>query len=90
MKFLLEDPEPLLYYGEPILRDGELVGNITSGGYGHTLGASVGLGVVNNEDGVSVEYIKSGEYEIEVAGVRYAAKASLRPMFDPKNEKIFC
>jgi len=90
VQFLLEDPEPLLYYGEPILRDGVLVGNITSGGYGHTLGASVGLGVVNNEDGVSVEYIKSGEYEIEVAGVRYAAKASLRPMFDPKNEKVFC
>jgi 4-methylaminobutanoate oxidase (formaldehyde-forming) len=90
VQFLLEDPEPLLYYGEPILRDGVLVGNITSGGYGHTLGASVGLGVVNNEDGVSVEYIKSGEYEIEVAGVRYAAKATLRPMFDPKNEKIFC
>ena len=88
VQFLLEDSDPLLYYGEPIYRDGELVGNITSGGYGHTLGASVGLGTVSNEGGVSVEFVKSGKYEVEVAGVRISAKASLKPMFDPDNEKI--
>jgi 4-methylaminobutanoate oxidase (formaldehyde-forming) len=87
-QFLLEDPEPLVFYGEPILRDGELVGNITSGGYGHTLGASVGLGTVANEGGVDSEFIKSGTYKIEVAGVQFPAQASLQPLFDPKNERI--
>jgi 4-methylaminobutanoate oxidase (formaldehyde-forming) len=87
-QFLLEDPEPLVFYGEPILRDGELVGNITSGGYGHTLGASVGLGTVANEGGVDSEFIKSGTYKIEVAGVQFPAHASLQPLFDPKNERI--
>jgi len=88
VQFLLEDPEPLLYGGEPIYRDGELVGYLRSGGYGHTLGGAVGLGCVENEKGVSADYIKSGTYEIQVAGVRYPARASLRPMYDPKGERV--
>ncbi len=85
VQFLLNDPEPLLHYGEPIYRDGLRVGYIMSGGYGHTLGAAVGVGPVENEAGIAtVDYIINGEYEIEVAGVRYPAKASLRPMYDPK------
>ena len=85
VQFLLDDPEPLLYYGEPIFRDGERVGYIMSGGYGHTLGGSVGVGPVENEDGIATpDYIHSGTYEIEVAGERYPARASLKPMYDPK------
>ena len=88
VQFLLEDPEPLLYHNEPIFRDDEIVGYISSGMYGHTLGAAVGLGYVNNEQRVDAEFIKSGRYEIEVAGVRVPASASLRPMYDPKNLRI--
>jgi len=85
VQFLLDDPEPLLYYGEPIFRDGERVGYIMSGGYGHTLGSSVAVGPVENNAGIATpDYIHSGSYEIEVAGERYSAKASLRPMYDPK------
>jgi heterotetrameric sarcosine oxidase gamma subunit len=88
-QFLLEDPEPMLHYGEIIYRDGKPIGHIMSGGYGHTLGASVGVGPVENEGGsVSVDYIKSGTYEIDIAGVRYPAKASLRPMYDPKLKRV--
>ena len=84
-QFLLNDPEPLLYYGEIIYRNNESVGYIMSGGYGHTLGASVGVGPVENGgDIVSAEYIKSGTYEIDIAGVRYSAKVSIKPMYDPK------
>jgi len=88
VQFLLEDPEPLLYYNEIIYRDGEPAGRILAGGYGHTLGASVGLGYLENEDGVTADYVKSGTYEIMLAGVRYPAKASLRPMYDPKSERV--
>jgi 4-methylaminobutanoate oxidase (formaldehyde-forming) len=90
VQFLMEDPMPLLYYNEIIYRDGEPVGRILAGGYGHTLGASVGLGYVENEGGVTADYIRTGTYEIKVAGVRYPAKASLRPMYDPKGERIRC
>jgi 4-methylaminobutanoate oxidase (formaldehyde-forming) len=91
VQFLLEDPEPMMHFGEVIYRDGVSVGHIMSGGYGHTLGASVGVGPVEKEgDIVTVDYIKSGTYEIEIAGIRYAAKASLRPMYDPKLQRVRC
>jgi 4-methylaminobutanoate oxidase (formaldehyde-forming) len=88
VQFLLEDPQPLLHGGEPIYRDGIRVGDIHSGNYGHTLGSAVGLGPIRNINGVSKEYIQNGKFEIEVVGVRYPASASLRPLYDPKNEKI--
>jgi 4-methylaminobutanoate oxidase (formaldehyde-forming) len=87
-QFLLQDPEPLLYGGEPIYRDGERVGYLAAGGYGHTLGAAVGLGSVENKAGVSVDFIKSGNFHIEVASQRFPAKASLRPMYDPKGLRV--
>jgi 4-methylaminobutanoate oxidase (formaldehyde-forming) len=91
IQFLLEDPEPMLYYGEIIYRDGKPVGNIMAGDYGYTLGASVGVGPVENEgETVTAEYLKSGTYEIDIAGVRYPAKASLRPMYDPRLKRVRC
>ena len=88
VQFVLEDPEALLYHNEPIWRDNEIVGFITSGMFGHTLGAAIGLGYVNHADGVTPEYIQSGRYEIEVAGRRIPARASLRPLYDPENKRI--
>ncbi len=88
VQFALADPEALLYHNEPIWRDDEIVGFITSGMFGHTLGAAIGLGYVNHADGVTPEYIRSGRYEIEVAGRRIPARASLRPFYDPENERI--
>jgi 4-methylaminobutanoate oxidase (formaldehyde-forming) len=88
VQFLLEDPEPLLHYNEPIYRDGNLAGRILAGGYGHTLGGSVGLGYVENQSGVTADYISSGAFEIQVAGVRFPARASLRPLYDPSGERV--
>jgi glycine cleavage system aminomethyltransferase T/glycine/D-amino acid oxidase-like deaminating enzyme len=88
VQFLLEDPEPMLYYGEQIYRDGNWVGYIHSGGYGFTLGASVGLAMIEADEPITPEYIASGKFEIEVNGVCYPARASLRPMYDPKSERV--
>ena len=90
LQFRLTDPEPLLYHNEPIWRDGELVGHVTSGAYGHSLGGCVGLGYVQRRDGEDIADMVSCAYEIEVAGHRAAAEASLRPMYDPGNERIRC
>jgi 4-methylaminobutanoate oxidase (formaldehyde-forming) len=84
----LEDPEPLLYHDEPIWRDGALVGRITSGAYGHTLGRSVGLGYVTDPGGVSDAFIASGRWQIEIAGDRVAARAQLTPPYDPKSLRV--
>ena len=87
VQFLLQDSQPLLYHNEPILRDGEIVGYLSSGGYGHTLGAAVGLGYVPSE-GQSAAEVLASSYEIDVKGTRVKATASLKPMYDPKSEKV--
>jgi len=89
VQFALEDPAPLLYHNEPIWRDGRIVGLTTSANYGHTLGRAVALGYVRNGgDVVTPDFAAGGRYEIEVAGTRFPARASLRPMHDPKGERI--
>jgi len=87
VQFLLDDPEPMLTHNEPILRDGERVGYTTSAGYAHTLGACAALGYVNCDTGVTAQYIEAGSYIIEQADRSYQARASLTPMYDPKNKR---
>ena len=94
LQFKLLDPKPMLYHNEPIWRNNEIVGHITSGAYGHSLGACIGLGYVHTDiqakGSVPPDAVLEGNYEIEVAGERIPAQASLRPMFDPSNDKIRC
>ena len=85
--FRLEDPGPVLFQEEVIRRDGDAVGYISSGAWGFTLGTSVGMGYVRHAGGVSRDWLASGAWEIEVAGERYRAHASLRPFFDPGGER---
>ncbi|MBL4872689.1 MAG: GcvT family protein [Rhodobacteraceae bacterium] len=87
LQFQLNDPEPLLYHNEPILRDGVIVGHLSSGNYGHYLGAAIGLGYVPCK-GESAEQVLASNYEIEIAGERFSAKASLRPLYDPKSSRV--
>ncbi|MEM6546351.1 MAG: FAD-dependent oxidoreductase [Pseudomonadota bacterium] len=87
IQFRLTDPEPLLYHNEPVLRDGEIVSYLTSGNFGHHLGASIGLGYVPCA-GEKAEEVLGSRYEIEIAGTRVAAEASLKPLYDPKSERM--
>jgi 4-methylaminobutanoate oxidase (formaldehyde-forming) len=86
--FTLEDPEPLLLGDEPIWRDGVLVGRITSGAYGHTLGRAVGMGYVASPDGVDERFVASGRWELEIACDRVAARAQLTPPYDPTSSRV--
>ena len=88
VQFALEDPEPLLYHNEPIWCDGRIVGDLTSGMYGHTLRTSLGMGYVSYEDGVTRDLLHSSVFEIEVAGERHPARASLQAFYDPKSERV--
>jgi 4-methylaminobutanoate oxidase (formaldehyde-forming) len=85
----LLDPEPLLYHAEVVLRDGEPVGYVRAGSYGWTLGSAVGLAMVEgNGDVVTPEWLSSADWEVDVAGARYAAEVSLRPMYDPTSARV--
>jgi len=89
VQFALRDPSKLLLHNEPIWRDNEIVGHITSGMFGHTLGKSLGMGYVANHHGlVDKAFVMACSYEIEVAGERFAADAQLEPFYDPKSEHI--
>ena len=74
---LLTDPEPLLYHGEVVYRDGVVVGDIRAASYGHTLGGAVGLSMVQGGGADAGEPIDSawvnsgalrGYYEVSAWG----------------------
>ena len=87
VQFKLTDPQPMLYHNEPILRDGEIVGYLSSGAYGHHLGAAIGMGYVPCKSESAAQVLAS-RYEIDVAGIKVGAEASLRPMYDPTSQRV--
>ena len=87
---VLEDPEPVLWGGEPIWQANHKVGYTTSGAYGHSLGAAVGMGYVPIDSNSPKDTILTANYEIEINGHRHAAKAFTRPPYDPTGLRLKC
>jgi glycine cleavage system aminomethyltransferase T/glycine/D-amino acid oxidase-like deaminating enzyme len=88
VQFALADPDAFAYHDEPIYRDGVLAGRVSSAAYGHTLGRTVALGYVTApEPGTPASWYTAGDYEIEIAGERVGAGASLRPLYDPASQR---
>jgi glycine cleavage system aminomethyltransferase T len=97
MQILCKDPEPLMYHGEIVWRDGVRVGNVRIASYGHTLGGAVGVAMVRApSDGatggktpvVNKAFLTEGKWEVEINGKLYPCVASLNPMYDPNNKRI--
>ncbi len=86
--FTVDDPLVTLLGRETIYRNGERVGWLSSGGFGHTLGKPVGYGYVRHGDGVSEAYLTAGTYELEVASDRVPARLHLGALYDPTNLRI--
>jgi len=88
--FQVDDPEAMLWGGELIRRDGVVAGQVTSAAWGETTGACVGLAYVRKSDGgvVDADWVKGGSYEVNVGGRLYPISVSLRPLYDPSNERI--
>ncbi len=83
----LTDPEPLLYHNEPVLRDGKIVTHVTSGAYGHYLGGAMGMAYIPCK-GETADAVLGSTYEVDVMGRRIKAEVSLKPMYDPKAERV--
>ncbi|MCJ7832221.1 MAG: FAD-dependent oxidoreductase, partial [Actinobacteria bacterium] len=88
VQVLVSDPEPLIYGHEQLYRDGERVGEVDNGAYGHTLGGGVGLATLELEEDISDDFINSGTWELDIVGKRYPVTVSLQAMYDPKRERI--
>jgi 4-methylaminobutanoate oxidase (formaldehyde-forming) len=85
----LLDPEPLLFHAEVVHRDGRPVGYVRAASYGFTLGGAVSLAMIDaGADALDQQWVDAGDWEVDVAGVRYPATASIRPLYDPKNERV--
>ena len=86
--FTVQDPQVNLIGRETLYRNGERVGWLTSAGYGHTIGCSIGYGYVRNASGVDHDFLKNGEYTLEVAGIQVPCEIHLEPLYDPTMARI--
>jgi 4-methylaminobutanoate oxidase (formaldehyde-forming) len=88
VQILVKDPEPLMFHAEVVRRDGRDVGYVRAASYGFTLGGAVGLAMVAADVPIDQAYLDAGRWEVEIAGKRYPAVASLRPMYDPEMKRV--
>ena len=90
VSFVLGSPDPMLWGGELVLRDGQASGQVISAAWGESLGACVGLAYLWDPTGnrIDRDWVKQGAYEVDVNGSREPASISLRPLFDPDGNKI--
>ena len=87
--FRLPSDAPFAYHNEPIWRGNEIVGHVTSGMYGHTIGAPLALGYVHRDDDTADrDWVESSDYRIEIACEQIPATACLRPLYDPDNARV--
>ncbi|MFM7210945.1 MAG: glycine cleavage T C-terminal barrel domain-containing protein, partial [Actinomycetota bacterium] len=84
----VDDPAPLLHGSEPVHKDGVRVGHLQVGGFGHTLGKSVGLATVDNPDGVTADWLASGGFEVVINGSAYPATVQFAPFYDPDRARV--
>ncbi|MGD8277110.1 MAG: FAD-dependent oxidoreductase [Gemmatimonadota bacterium] len=88
VQVLVKDPEPLMFHAEIVHRDGRPVGDVRSASYGFTLGGAVGLAMIEAEAGIDQAYLDDATWEVDIAGRRYPAVVSLRPLYDPGMKRV--
>jgi 4-methylaminobutanoate oxidase (formaldehyde-forming) len=82
------EPGPTLWHGESVLVDGARRGYVTSGAFGPTLDAPVGLAWIERDEPVTDEWLQASSVEVEIRGRSFAAEASLRPFYDPDGARL--
>ncbi len=88
VQVLLKDPEPLMFHAEIVRRNGQALGYVRAASYGHTLGGAVGLAMIDAGETIDQKYLDAGTWEVEVAGKKVPAIASIKPLYDATNEKV--
>jgi 4-methylaminobutanoate oxidase (formaldehyde-forming) len=88
VQVMLRDPDPLLFHAEIVRRDGRAVGYVRAASYGHTLGAAVGLAMIDAGEPITQRWLDAGRWEVEVAGAAHAAALSIKPLYDPASDRV--
>jgi 4-methylaminobutanoate oxidase (formaldehyde-forming) len=79
---VLEDPRSVALGNEPVRIAGEVVGRVTSGGYGYTIERSIAYAYLPGEIGVGTAV------EIDIFGEWIAGEVAREPLFDPRGERV--
>jgi 4-methylaminobutanoate oxidase (formaldehyde-forming) len=90
VQVLVKDPEPMMFHAEVVRRSGKAVGYVRAASYGFTVGGAVGLVMVEAGEPVTQAYLDAGSWEVEIAGKKYPAVASLKPLYDPEMKRVKC
>jgi 4-methylaminobutanoate oxidase (formaldehyde-forming) len=88
VQVLVKDPGPMMHHAEILHRDGRPAGYVRAASYGHTLGGAVGLAMIRADEPVDQAWLDRGRWEVDIAGTRYPAVTSLRPLYDPEMKRI--
>ena len=88
VQVLVGDPEPLMFHGEVVHRNGRPVGYVRAASYGFTLGGAVGLAMIEPDEPVTSEYLEGGVWEVEIVDRLYPATVSIRPLYDPTSARV--
>lgn len=79
---------PYLYRNEPIWKEGVIAGYVTSGAWGFRLGGSYAMASLKRPGGVTADWLKSGGFEVEVAGTRHEVELQFSAFYDPKSIRL--
>jgi 4-methylaminobutanoate oxidase (formaldehyde-forming) len=89
VSLVVDDPEPMLWGGELVLRDGAAVGQVTSAAWGETLGSCVGLAYVADPSGAATaDWVRAGSYALDVGGSVHPVTVGLRAPYDPDGLRV--
>jgi 4-methylaminobutanoate oxidase (formaldehyde-forming) len=86
--FTADDPEVFLIGNEPVLLNGEILGQLTSVAYGHTIGRSVALGYIQLHGNTAAAMAEESGYTLDLAGESVSVSASLRAPYDPTGSRM--
>jgi 4-methylaminobutanoate oxidase (formaldehyde-forming) len=84
----LSDPDASLWHGESVLVEGKRAGHVTSGAFGHTLGASVALAWIHDDEVITASRLAAAEVTVEIRDRVVPAEASIRPFYDPDGKRL--
>ena len=88
VNFLVLDSHPFIFHGEVLYRNGTACGIVRSGSYGFALGGAIGIAQIENKEGVTLGFLKEGNWTVNIAGQHFPISVSTAPLYDPKNECI--
>ena len=88
VSLLVEDPAIDLFGNEPVLLNGDWAGYVRAAAYGHTVGGAVGLAQVASDDGVTAQWLKSGDFRVHTPAGDVPARLQIAPFYDPQRLRI--